>query len=196
MRDFCLILALLAVPGPEPPSGPPGGTPPGRIPGRVEVNSQPSLRALLGAGRWAWAYPERLLPGRLPGWTRVSGPGDPGLFPKDAWRKPVLLKHARSGARASVNCYERETAAPGAASGGGGTPAAPQLEPDYHYRPLPFHRIPAAVAEGPGERSVVVVRLGSHLFKVECGGAGPARRRRARALSIAEAVRRFHAGRR
>lgn len=167
------------------PDGPPGG-PPGGAPVRVVVNSQKSLADAVGDGfqNEAWEYPAGLAPDEFEGLVYVSGPADPGLDPKAAWRKPITLFDKTAGLQVTVNCYrlrEKQTKADGPS-----TPSAPLLEPDYRYAKAEFHGLRAANASD-GERDVFAFRDGNRLFKVEAANGRTEVRRKATAR-VAEAI--------
>lgn len=135
----------------------------------------------------AWEYPTGLLPGELPGLTYISGPGDPELYPKAAWRKPFVLRDKAAGVTLSVNCF-RERVEEGR-SDVPGTPAAPLLEPDYRYASVEFHGLRAASASD-GERNVFAFWDRDVLFKIEATG-GEFETRRKVARSAADAIWKF-----
>ncbi len=165
------------------------GAPPGEIPrtpggGPVVVNSQKSLIDAVGDGfDKAWEYPFGLVPREFPGLSYVSGPGDQGLGPKGPWRKPIILKDKASSVEIFVNCYRRrERKKP---AGVPVTPAAPDLEPDYPYKPVEFHGLRAAAAS-----EVFVFREGDLLFKVKAAGGNAEMRRRVM-MGVTETIWRF-----
>jgi hypothetical protein len=171
--------------------------PPPGSPSQIAENSQPTLRAVVGAADWEWADPAGLLPERFPGLRYLSGPGDAGLSPKASWRKPVVLRDARTGVEVSVNCYRKRSPAKASPQGGssvGSSPALPLLEPDYAYRALAFHGLQAAAAsfvEGRSRRELLAFVQGERLFKVRCEGPASAERLRDHAQSVAEAIHAF-----
>lgn len=179
MREALVVSVVSAFLG-VPAGGVPGEKvlPSGRESARVLVNSQKSLVEAIGDGfqDTAWEYPSGLVPRELPNLTYVSGPGDEGLGPKGAWRKPIIVKDEASGVMVSINCYRwrHDKRAPG---GRPVTPAAPLLEPNYRYRPAEFHGLRAATASEE-DREVFTFRDGDLLFKFEATGGRPDVRRR------------------
>jgi len=158
-------------------------------PAEVVVNSQASLRDIVGVGfrDEAWHYSAELLPTMIPALTYVSGPGDVGLPPKGRWRKPLVLQHPIAKVRVQLNCYRRLETKQTADSPG--TPFIALLEPDYEYGRAEFHGLPAAKASRGG-RDVFVFCEGDLLFKVEVIG-GEAIDRQATIATTSEAIWRF-----
>ncbi len=127
------------------PGAPP--QPPGADYALGAVNTQRTLIEVVGKQFTDWTYPSDLLPEEFPGLKYVSGPGDSGLSPKAAWRKPVTLKHDPSGADVFVNCYRRpEKRSRLRDPNLSGTPSVPLTEPDYPYQSAEFHALKAAAA--------------------------------------------------
>jgi len=162
---------------------------PGGEPAEVVVNSQASLRDIVGVGfrDEAWHYSAELLPTKIPAMTYVSGPGDAGLFPKATWRKPLVFQDAKAKVRVHLNCYRRLEAKQ--ADGAPGTPFVALLEPAYEYDKAEFHGLPAAKASR-GSRDVFLFCEGDLLFKVEVIG-GEAIDRQATIATTSEAIWRF-----
>ena len=154
------------------------------------MNSQKSLVDAVGDGfqNEAWESPTALLPPEFPGFAYVSGPGDQGLSPKGAWRKPVVLNDKASGVEVSVNCYRRRDDKRAAADGPR-TPSFPLEEPDYRYKPAAFHKLRAAAA-AEGDREVFAFRDDDLLFKVEATGGKP-EARRSSTSAVAEVIWKF-----
>jgi hypothetical protein len=185
-RAVLVLLGASVDAQPGQPLGPPGGKP-----AVVTVNSQKSLADAVGEGfgDGTWEYPTRLLPREYPDLTYVSGPGDRGLGPKGAWRKPVVLTNRLSSVRLAVNVYRRRERPAAAGGVGSRTPFAPLDEPDYRYVPAEFHGLRAAAAT-EGERQVFAFRDGDLLFKIEAAGGKPEARRSSIA-AVAEAIWEF-----
>ncbi len=133
------------------------------------------------------------MPRKIPDFNFVNGPQYLGLSPKGAWRKPVLFKHATTGVKISLNCYNRakKDEAPAIAPKKklSGTPFMPLLEPDFHYQPQAFHELKAAAASEK-DRDVFVFRDGDLLFKIETN-EGDARMRQRVATTFAEEIWKF-----
>lgn len=192
MRVAVIVVAAFAILG-LPTNGQPDEKllPPTGSDKRVVVNSQQPLVDAVGDGfrDEAWEYPAGLLPRTFPELTYVSGPGDRGLSPKAAWRKPVVLKGMASQVELSVNCYRRREAQVAGIGGHGGTPFASLVEPDYRYKPAQFHDLPAAAASEK-DWEVFAFRDGNLLFKVEAIG-GKAEARREVLTAVVEAIWKF-----
>jgi hypothetical protein len=173
---------------PAAPSGPPVGDSV-----LIPINTQTTLAEVVGKGFTEWEYRTGLLPEKFPGLEYVSGPNDPGLGAKGAWRKPVSFKHGPSGAEVLVNCYRRRVKLTHAPDPNlPGTPFVPLEEPDYRYESTEFHDLKAAAArEKP--RDVFVFLDGDVLFKVEAFGGGPEVRQEL-VRSVAEAIWQFRHG--
>ncbi len=171
----------------EPPTPPAPVQPPGAGPVLIPVNTQKTLAAVVGNRFTDWAYPADLLPKKFPGLEHVSGPGDPELPAKAAWRKPVALKHGPSQAEVFVNCYRLAPKQPQPADPNvSRTPFLPLTEPDYRYESAEFHALKAAAAQ-EGSRNVFAFLDGDVLFKVEVSD-GNSERRKALAHSTAETI--------
>jgi len=178
-----LYLATVCIPlTAQQPDGPPFG---GQV--RVVVNSQKSLAEAVG-GEFpdeAWEQPAGLLPDEFPGFDYVHGPADRGLFPKGAWRKPVVLKDKGAGLAVTVNCYRLGEKKPTVH----GTPFAPLLEPDYQYVRAEFHGLRTGTA-AEQDRNVFAFRDGDRLFKIEAAG-GKSEARRETNAAVAELIWKF-----
>ncbi|MBC8869321.1 MAG: hypothetical protein H8E44_07875 [Planctomycetes bacterium] len=169
------------------PAGPPGGDR-----AVVPVNTQKTLIEAVGKQftDTEWEYPSDLLPDTFPGLEHVSGPGDPGVSGKAAWRKPVTLKHGPSGTEVFVNCYRRrKQLAQPLDPNLPGTPLLPLTEPDYRYQSADFHALKAAAARET-TRDVFVFLDGDIMFKVEVSGV-TLELRRGLVRSTAEAIWKF-----
>lgn len=177
MRILLLIITVACVSnlGVSSPAADP--LPPGGSPAQVAVNSQPSLKEALGVSFAAaiWENPTTIVPSPFPGFNYVSGPNDPLLSPKSAWRKPLVLSDAKSGVEITIQSYRRQESRP--AAGASATPAATAFEADYEYSPAKFRGFKAARASS-GEFDILAVRNGDLLVKIEAAGAKGAARRR------------------
>ena len=180
MRALIVGIVVLVAVGVQP-------SPAAETVAQVPVNSQKSLAAIVGPGfpDGAWEYPTGLVPRAFAGLTYVSGPGDAGLAPKAAWRKPLLWQS--KAVTLAINCYRQQPAQPD--RGAGGTPFVSLEEPDYRYEAQAFHGLPAAAAAASG-RAAFVFRDGAVLFKLEASG-GTAEERRQVAVATAEAMWKF-----
>jgi hypothetical protein len=153
----------------------------------VPVNSQASLTKIVGKGfdDETREYPKGLLPAKFVGVALVSGPEDVDLSFKAAWRKPVVLKHAASGAEVQVNCYlRREQRAEALLPK---TPFQTLTEPDAEFEAAKFHDLKAATASADG-RAVFAFVDGAHLFKVVATGGKKPEELQALAMAAAEAI--------
>ncbi len=179
-----LAFVLLAVPHAV-AADPPGAA------NSVPVNSQATLVKVVGEGFGdeAWEYPKGLLPAKFEGLARVRGPEDVDLSPKAAWRKPVVLKHAASGAEVQVNCYLRRE--PRAEARLPKAPFQPLTEPAAEFEAVKFHDLKAASASADG-RAVFAFVDGHHLFKVVATGGKKPEGLPPEAKAAAEAIWAHH----